>query len=164
MRAGRSIPCSLPTLVAFVSLFTLAAGASAQASAPGSACDGTPASLRREVEALNAKMVAALQQDRASVARFYADDATIMGGGMRASGRTEIDRYWAEGPAFADWMLEVLEVGGSCDSIWQRGLSTLTSSSGRSMVTEFLTVLKRTPGGTLEYHLDMFVAARPPQR
>jgi ketosteroid isomerase-like protein len=164
MRAGRSIPCLLPALVASVSLFTLTAGASAQAPATGSACDGTQASLRREVEALNARMVVALQQDRATVARFYADDATIVGGGMRASGRAEIDRYWAEGPAFVDWKLEVLDVGGSCDSIWQRGLSTLTSTSGRSMVTEFLSVLKRAPGGTLEYHLDMFVAARPPQR
>ena len=152
---------SAPAIAVLTLLFT---GGLAAQSSPPSTCDGTPASLRREVEALNAKMVAALAQDRASVARFYAEDATIVGGGMRASGRVEIERYWSQGPGFADWKLEVLDVGGSCDSIWQRGLSTLTSQSGRVIPTEFVVLLKRAPGGTLEIHLDMYVAARQPQR
>jgi C-terminal processing protease CtpA/Prc/ketosteroid isomerase-like protein len=120
---------------------------------------GAPDALRREVEALNAAMVAAFRRDPASVARFYTDDATIVGAGARHTGRAAVDRYWARATGFVDWTLEVLEVGGSPDAPWQRGRSTLVGQGGRRMVTEFLGVLRRGAGGALRFHVDMFTAA-----
>jgi hypothetical protein len=40
--------------------------------------------LRQDVESLLAAMVAAFKAEPASVARFYTDDASILGGGQRA--------------------------------------------------------------------------------
>lgn len=117
--------------------------------------------LRAEIEALNAAMVAALKADPPSVARFYTDDASILGGGGRYVGRAQIDQYWADATMFADWTLEVLEVGGDAASPWVRGRSTLVGRSGRRMVTEFVGILKRQPAGDLKYYVDMYVAAGP---
>ena len=60
---------------------------------------------------------------------------------------------------FTDWKLEVLEVGEG-PRPWVRGRSTLQGRSGRTMVTEFVGLLKRQPDG-LKFYLDMFVAAAP---
>ena len=106
-------------------------------------------------------MTAAFKADPASVARFYTDDASIMGGGQRSVGREQIDRYWRDATMFADWTLEVLEVGGDGPSPWVRGRSTLHGRSGRSMVTEFVGLLKRQPDGRLRFYVDMYVAASP---
>ena len=120
--------------------------------------------LREEVEALNVAMVAALKKDPASVARFYTDDASILGGGSRYVGRSEVDQYWRDATMFADWTLEIIEVGGDGRSPWVRGRSTLLGKSGRRMVTEYIGLLKRGPDGQLRFYVDMFVsaaAARP---
>lgn len=93
--------------------------------------------------------------------KFYADDATIVGGGQRGHGRAEIDRYWASATMFADWKLEVTEVGGDGSTPWVRGTSTLVAKSGRTMVTEFIGLLKRQPDGNLRCYVDMYVAAPP---
>jgi ketosteroid isomerase-like protein len=115
--------------------------------------------LREEVEALNAAMVAALKKDPASVARFYTDDASILGGGSRYVGRAEVDQYWRDATMFADWTLEVTEVGGDGQTPWVRGRSTLHGKSGRRMATEYIGLLKRGPDGQLRFYVDMFVAA-----
>lgn len=122
---------------------------------------GAQQSLRQEVDGLLAAMVAAFKADPSSVAKFYADDATIAGGGQRATGRAEIDRYWGGATMFADWTLEATEVGGDAASPWVRGKSTLIGKSGRTMVTEFVGLLKRQPDGTLRFYVDMYVAAPP---
>ena len=89
-------------------------------------------SLKQETEGLLASMVAAFKADPSSVAKFYADDATIVGGGQRASGRAEIDRYWAGATVFVDWTLEVTEVGGEGASPWaRRPLQTRAPCQGR---------------------------------
>lgn len=106
-------------------------------------------------------MTAALNTDPGSVAQFYTDDATIMGGGTRHAGRQEIDRYWRDATMFQDWKLEVLEVGGDGASPWVRGRSTLHGSSGRTMVTEFVGLLRRQPDNRLKFYVDIFVAASP---
>lgn len=116
-------------------------------------------SLKQETESLFAAMVAAFKSDPPSVARYYTDDATILGGGQRSSGRAEIDRYWVGATMFADWKLEVIEVGGDGPSPWVRGRSTLAGRSGRTMVTEFIGLLRRQGDGTLRFHVDMYVAA-----
>src|SRR5688572_29156394 len=75
------------------------------APAPGGSTSATAssASLEQEVKALHAAMVAAFKRDPASVARYYTDDASIMGGGARSVGREQVDRYWREGPRATDW-------------------------------------------------------------
>jgi hypothetical protein len=121
-------------------------------------------SLRSEIEALHAEMVAAYKREPSSVARFYTDDASILGGGQRAIGREQIDRYWGGGPGAADWILEVLEVGGDRQAPWVRGRSTLVSQSGRRMVTDYVGILKRGADDRLRFYLDMFVAGSPEMR
>jgi len=123
-----------------------------------------PSPLRQEVEALLASMVKALKADPTSVAQFYTDDASIMGGGARYEGREQVDQYWREATMFADWTLEIIEVGGDSHAPWVRGRSTLEGRSGRRMVTEFIGLLKRQPDGRLKFHVDMFVAASPGMR
>ena len=118
-----------------------------------------PATIRQEVETLHAAMVDAFKRDPASVAQYYTDDATIMGGGARSVGREQVDRYWREGPK-AEWTLEVLEVGGDSQSPWVRGRSTLAGSGGRRMVTEYVGILKRGSDGRLRFYVDMYVASR----
>jgi len=122
--------------------------------------DAQQATLREDVESLLTAMVAAFKTEPASVARFYTDDASILGGGQRAVGRAEIDRYWREATMFTDWNLEVLEVGGEGRTPWVRGRSTFHGRSGRMMVTEFVGLLKRQPDG-LRFYVDMYVAASP---
>jgi ketosteroid isomerase-like protein len=121
-------------------------------------------SLRQEADALAAAMVSAFKADPASVAKYYTDDATILGGGQRAGGRAQIDQYWAGSTMFADWKLDVIDVGGDGPSPWVRGRSTLVGKSGRTMVTEFIGLLKRQPDGTLRFYVDMYVAASPGMR
>ena len=117
--------------------------------------------LKQEAEALTSAMVAAFKADPASVAKFYTDDASILGGGQRAVGREQIDAYWRGATMFADFKLEVIEVGGEGATPWVRGRSTLQGKSGRTMVTEFVGLLKRQTDGKLKFYVDMFVAASP---
>jgi ketosteroid isomerase-like protein len=118
--------------------------------------------LRAEVTRLNEEMVAAFQRgDRAAVARFYADDARIVGPRRRVvQGREAIDRYWASIGSPAQWSLEVVEVGGSADEAYQLGVSTLTSP-GRdgvpdSYTCDFVVIWKRQPDGRLRITLDQY--------
>ncbi|MEX2153072.1 MAG: nuclear transport factor 2 family protein [Gemmatimonadaceae bacterium] len=121
--------------------------------------------LRQEIDALHAGMVAAFKTDPATLARFYADDASILGGGGRYVGRTQVDQYWREGSSMiAEWNLEVLEVGGDTTTPWVRGRSTMLGKSGRRMVTEYIGLLKRQPDGQLRFYVDMYVAASPGPR
>jgi ketosteroid isomerase-like protein len=122
----------------------------AQSSAPA---------LKEEIESLHQAMVAAFKQDPPSVARFYTDDASILGGGQRAVGREQVKAYWSNLPKGAEWTLEVLEVGGDSRSPWVRGRSTLGSQSGRRFVTEYIGILKRGSDGQLRFYVDMYVMA-----
>jgi ketosteroid isomerase-like protein len=123
-----------------------------------------PTSLKQEVDGLLSAMVKAFKEEPASVARFYADDARILGGGQRAEGRQQIDQYWRDATMFADWALEAIEVGGEPHAPWVRGRSTLQGRSGRSMVTEFIGLLRRQPDGSLRFVIDMYVSAGPMRR
>ena len=118
-----------------------------------------PVALRLEVEALNKAMVAAFKQNPAATATFYTDDARIVGGGGNYQGRKQIDAYWAQATMFKDWSLEVLDVGGDWAAPWLLGRSTLTGQSGRTMVVNYLGVLRRMPDGSLKYQVDFYTAA-----
>jgi len=123
-----------------------------------------PATLRKEIEDLNQAMVAAFKRNPASVASFYTDDARIIGGGARHEGRAAIDAYWAQATMFKDWSLEVFDAGGSATSPWLLGRSTLTGQSDRTMVTDFLGVLRRMPDGSLKYQVDFYTACSANRR
>lgn len=118
--------------------------------------------LRKEIDSLHAAMVEAFTKNPASVAAFYTDDARILGGGGRYIGRAQVDQYWSQTPPGATWKLEVLEVGGDDRAPWVRGLSTLSGSSGRVMMTEYIGLLRRQPDGKLRFYVDMFTSAGPP--
>jgi ketosteroid isomerase-like protein len=118
-------------------------------------------SLRQEIDALHAGMVAAFKASPATVSKFYTDDARILGGGGRYVGREQLDQYWRQSPAGAEWTLEVLEIGGDAQTPWVRGLSTLQSTGGRKFVTEYVGLLKRQPDGQLKFYVDMYTSANP---
>ena len=111
--------------------------------------------LKKQVEDLHAAMVAAFTADPASTARFYTDDAGVVGGGMRVVGRAAIDNYWKSIGAGSTWKLEVLEVGGIPEAPWVHGQSTLTSS-GRLSVTEYIGLLQRGTDNQLRFRIDAY--------
>jgi len=118
--------------------------------------------LRAEVTRLNEEMMAAFQRgDRAAVARFYADDARIVGPRRQVvQGREAIDRYWASVGSPAQWRLEVVEVGGSANEAYQLGVSTLTSprrdGTPDTYTCDFVVIWKRQPDGQLRITLDQY--------
>jgi ketosteroid isomerase-like protein len=127
--------------------------------------------LRREIEAANAAMTAAFNRgDYLAAARFYTDDAQIIGpGGLRVTGRAAVDRYWTSIPAGARWTLEVLDLGGSAVSAWQLGRSTLVtpsrdgSGTTNTSVVDFIAIWQRQSDRSLKLYIDMYVPApRPP--
>lgn len=106
-------------------------------------------------------MIAAFQEKPANVARYYATDARILGGGRRVSGG-EIAAYWSQITDATSWALEIVDAGGSRDEPWILGRSTLTRQSGQRMVTDYLAILRRDADGKLKYSIDMFTAAARP--
>lgn len=123
---------------------------------PGAARAQTD-TLRQQIDSLHVAMVQAFKTQPSNVARFYTDDASILGGGGRYIGRVQIDEYWRQATMYTDWKLDVLEVGGGPDAPWVRGRSTLTGTSGRTMVTDYVGILRRQSDGTLRFYVDMFV-------
>jgi ketosteroid isomerase-like protein len=117
--------------------------------------------LHAEVAALNNAMVAAFETEPATVARFYADSARIVGPRRQTvAGRTAIDRYWASIRKPATWKLDVIEVGGSRAEAYQIGVSSLTSTGSdgqsRTYVCDFVVIWKRQADGTLRIMLDLY--------
>ena len=118
--------------------------------------------LAAEVRALNAAMMAAFdRRDLAAVARFYADDARIVGPGRATvRGRAAIDRYWTGLRNPRAWKLEVVEVGGSRDRVYQVGVSAFTSArddgTESTYTCDFVVIWKRQRDGTLRIALDLY--------
>jgi ketosteroid isomerase-like protein len=112
--------------------------------------------LKKQVEGLHTAMVSAFAASPASVAKFYTDDAGVVGGGFRAVGRTAMDDYWKSiGPGHT-WKLEVLDVGGIPEAPWVHGLSTLTNPTGRVSATEFIGLLQRGVDDQLRFRVDAY--------
>jgi len=126
--------------------------------------------LRQELERVNAEMAATFNRgDYLGAARFYTDDAQIIGpGNVRVTGRAAVDRYWASIPSGATWRLDVIEVGGSYASPWQLGRSTLVIPSrdpggaSNTSVVDFVAIWRRQPDRTLKLYIDMYVPAPRP--
>ncbi len=134
----------------------LAAGVSGAAAQPSP----SDATLRQEIDALNAAMVAAFKRDPASVATFYTDEALIVGEGRRSQGRAAIIEYWKGATMFSEWTLETLQTGGSAEAPWQYGRSMVVGRSGSTMETFFLGLLRRQPSGDLKMHVDAYSRER----
>ena len=117
--------------------------------------------LRQEIDSLNRAMEQAFAKgDMAAVAKFYADDAKLMGPrGADISGRAAIDRYWQEIKGAKSWKLEVIEVGGDRTTAYQVGRSTLVTAGGggdRTSVSRFVVIWKRQPDDKFRIALDFY--------
>jgi uncharacterized protein (TIGR02246 family) len=121
----------------------------------------TSAQLREKIVALNRQMMETFKRgDLLGVSRFYADDATIFSHrGQKTQGREAIDKYWLGIKGGKDWKLEVIEVGGEGDAIYQIGTSSLTTErDGKesNYTCDFVVIWKRQPDGSYKIHVDIY--------
>lgn len=122
--------------------------------------------LWRIVEEMNRKQIEAFNKgDLLGVARIYADDATIYfphyqsKQGRKIHGRAAIDKYWLAIEKPKAWKLEIVEVGGTKDAIWEIGKSTLTEEfdgKDSTYVGDFVVIWKRQTDGTYRIHTDIY--------
>ena len=117
--------------------------------------------IAQQIEATNRKMEEAFKQkDMLAVARFYADDATMFySRGQKVHGREAIDRYWTNIKEPKDWKLQVVEIGGDRDTVYQIGKSSLTSGpvgTQGTYVCDFVLIWKRQTDGTYKIHVDIY--------
>jgi len=123
-------------------------------------------SLRLIVEGMNRKLIEAFnRKDLSGVARIYADDATIYyphyqsKQGKKIQGREAIDKYWMAIEKPKEWKLEIVEVGGTKEAIWEIGKSTLTEEfNGKDItyVSDFIVIWKLQKDGTYRIHTDIY--------
>ena len=155
--ANMDPPAATRVLTRVVSLVG-APGANAAGTAPA----GRPSSdLRAEVEQLNDSMVAAFQRgDPLAVAAHYTDDARIISsGGSAVEGRAAIDAYWKGFPSQGrTWTLDVLDVGGTRDLVYQYGRSTISGGS-RSQTVMWIGIWRRQGDGRLKLAVDYWMPA-----
>ncbi len=122
--------------------------------------------LWRKVEQMNRKQIEAFNTgDLLGVARIYADDATIyfpryqLKQGRKIQGREAIDKYWLAIKKPKEWKLEITEVGGTKDAIWEIGKSTLTEErdgKDSTYIGDFVVIWKRQKDGTYRIHTDIY--------
>jgi len=128
--------------------------------AAGSSQNATDA-MKAEIEAVNREMEVAFgRKDLLAVAKFYADDARLIGPrGQEVRGRAAIDAYWANIRNPKSWRLEAFDIGGSANEAYQFGRSTLVqenSTGDRTSVTDFVVVWKRGSDGKWKIALDFY--------
>jgi ketosteroid isomerase-like protein len=128
---------------------------------PVAATEGEMAQLRREIEDANRRMVETFKRgDLAGVAAFYEDEAVIFFARDKSvRGRKAIDAYWMGLKGGKDWKLEVYEVGGDRETIYEVGRSTFTSEvDGKETVyaCDILVIWKRQKDGRYKIHVDFF--------
>jgi uncharacterized protein (TIGR02246 family) len=133
------------------------------------ACVRTPAldarnssaSLRAEIEGINRELEAAFnRKDMQAVARYYTDDARMIGPrGQEIRGRAAIDAYWLGVRNPKSWRLEAFDIGGSRNEAYQFGRSTLVqegTAGDRTSVADFVVIWKRGADGRLRMALDFY--------
>ena len=124
------------------------------------------AALFRIVEEMNRKQIETFNRgDLLGTARIYADDATIYFPNWatrqagRIRGREAIDKYWLAIKNPKQWKLEIVEVGGTKDAIWEIGKSTLTEEvdgKDATYVGDFIVIWKRQRDGSYRIHADIY--------
>jgi ketosteroid isomerase-like protein len=120
-----------------------------------------PASLRAEIEGINRELEAAFnRKDMLAVARYYTDDARLIGPrGQEIRGRAAIDAYWLGVRNPKSWRLEAFDIGGSRNEAYQFGRSTLVqegTAGDRTSVADFVVIWKRGADGRLRMALDFY--------
>jgi ketosteroid isomerase-like protein len=119
------------------------------------------ASLRAEIEGINRELEAAFnRKDMLAVARYYTDDARLIGPrGQEIRGRAAIDAYWLGVRNPKSWRLEAFDIGGSRNEAYQFGRSTLVqegTAGDRTSVADFVVIWKRGADGRLRMALDFY--------
>jgi ketosteroid isomerase-like protein len=117
--------------------------------------------LKAEIEAVNREMEIAFgRKDLLAVAKFYADDARLIGPrGQEVRGRAAIDAYWVNVRNPKSWRLEAFDIGGSATEAFQFGRSTLVQENAagdRTSVTDFVVIWKRGLDGMWKIALDFY--------
>jgi ketosteroid isomerase-like protein len=108
-------------------------------------------------------MVAAFKVAPASTAKFYTDDAVVVGGGSRVIGRQAVDAYWSEITPGSTWDLESLASGEAGGVPFVHGRSTLRMGGGdRASITDFVGLLRRGDDGQLRFYVDAYTGASRP--
>ncbi|MCP9496316.1 MAG: DUF4440 domain-containing protein [Pyrinomonadaceae bacterium MAG19_C2-C3] len=138
-----------------------AAVASIELSASAILTEPDKASIRREIVETNRKMVETMKRgDLLGVSRFYADDAIILfHRGKKLQGRKAIDDYWTSIKGAKDWKLDVIEVGGSRDEVYQIGKSSFTSEADgkeNTYTCDFVVIWKRQTDGAYKIYVDIY--------
>ena len=146
------------SLSAVVLAFTLAC---VHPRAAGSDGQNAARSLRAEIEGINRQLEEAFnRKDLLAVARYYADDARLIGPrGQEVRGRAAIDAYWLGVRGPKSWRLEAFDIGGSRDEAYQFGRSTLVqegTAGDRTSVANFVVIWKRGSDGQLRIALDFY--------
>jgi ketosteroid isomerase-like protein len=120
-----------------------------------------PANVKKIIDSLNKEMEKVFNEnDMVKVAAFYTDDAEIAGQSYSVRGRKNIDNYWLSlKDKGRGWKLEVIEVGGFGEFIYQLGKSDLKHLSGNdpnpvSSVTNFIVIWKLQPDGSYKIFKD----------
>jgi CubicO group peptidase (beta-lactamase class C family) len=125
---------------------------------PAAARQAPSTGLRGEIETLHDEMMSAFRDQPANVARYYTDSARILGGGRRYNATEQVRTYFSRVPSGAEWILEIIDVGGSAAEPWVLGRSTLGRAGTEGMTVDYLAILRRGADGKLRYHIDMFTA------
>jgi ketosteroid isomerase-like protein len=160
----------LTALFALLSCVSLACAQKGAASEPAAAADRPAASaagpadlaqIRKEIEELNRRMVETFKSGNVEgVAEFYTDDASIFyPRGKQLRGRYGVRGYWQNIEGGKDWKLEVLEVGGGEETIYEIGKSTFTSvvkGVESTYICNFVMIWKRQPGGGYKIYVDIY--------
>ena len=160
----RVLLCSFALLAPLAAplIHSQASQAPARAARSAAAVDEAWQAARSKIEALNRDMESALRKgDLLAVARFYSDDAILLGPrGQRIEGRDAIDRYWTGLRGPKDWKLTIDKLGGDPQTVYQIGRSRLvTEDGGRETVSEveFVVVWRRQESGdTYRIEVDSY--------
>ena len=115
--------------------------------------------LKDAIEKLNKEMEKAFNDNEmVKVAAFYTDDAEISGETYTVKGRKNLDSYWMSLRNLGrGWKLEVIEIGGEGELVYQLGNSDLKHIyNGKEVrsVTNFIVLWKRTPDGSYKILRD----------
>jgi len=117
--------------------------------------------VRNLIEQNHAQMTDAFRRgDLLAVSGFYADDAIMLGpDGMKIQGRVAIDNYWTRIRGAKDWKLEVVEVGGSGEFVYELGRSALTTEHDgeeNTYTCDFIVIWKQDEDKHYKIHVDSY--------
>jgi ketosteroid isomerase-like protein len=119
------------------------------------------AAIRPIIEETNRKMVETLKKgDLLGVSRFYTDDATMyFSRDRKIQGREALDKYWMGTKGAKDWKLEVRELGGDRETVYQIGRSTFISERDgkeNTYACDFVVIWKRQADGSYRIYVDIY--------